>query len=574
MSITGNLTLAGAWTQTGAHAVNLTTSGTTTLTLPTGAANVEVIASLNTSWTQGDTLYYDGSDWVVLAVGSVGQVITSDGTDVSWGVISTGNASNLSQGCTLDDGGALDAILAFTTQTSSAPTLTIPNFAGASQTFAFLNLAQTWLQAQSFYYGKFLIGDDDNSHYLTINWEESEVTAARALDLKVNGGTRIIDLTGNLVLAANLTTTTGAVTLAGQAGGSSVTLPSTGTMAVVGGALGAAGITGGTAIELTDLSVRDDSVAFDLNIHSASTGMDADRTLTFDVLNANKAVKLGGDLTTIGAFTTTTGAVTLAGDAGGSSVSVPASGTLMNTTGALDAGSCLNLTALGVADNSGSGSYEMQIVCSSTYTAADHTLTFVPGDANRQITIGADVSFATALSVTTGAVTLVGDAGGSSITFPSSGTAATLAGTETLTEKTFDCNASGNTLTNIDGAELASVTIPTTETAVNSVPVIFWCHLDNEVAAVKMSDSMPFAVVVIDAWSINTTAHGGTWKIQNDTPADITDVVTTAATDKEIDRITTIDDAQWAIAAAADMYVDASAVLDAYIFVECLRATA
>lgn len=61
----------------------------------------------------------------------------------TWTSISASAAStSLANGCTLNDAGALDAILAFTQQTVSAPTLTIPDFAGAADSFAFITLAQ------------------------------------------------------------------------------------------------------------------------------------------------------------------------------------------------------------------------------------------------------------------------------------------------------------------------------------------------------------------------------------------------------------------------------------------------
>lgn len=80
----------------------------------------------------------------------------------------------------------------------------------------------------------FSIPDSDASHELTLTWNENEASSARVLNILVNGANRTVDLTGNLTLAANLTTTTGAITLAGDAGGSSLTLPASGTVAVTG----------------------------------------------------------------------------------------------------------------------------------------------------------------------------------------------------------------------------------------------------------------------------------------------------------------------------------------------------
>ena len=92
-------------------------------------------------------------------------------------------------------------------------------------------------------------------------------------------------------------------------------------------------ITGGTAIELTVLSVRDNSAAYDLEFQSATTGINADRVLIFDVNNANRTVSLAGNVTTAHNFITagayaltlTTGATT--------NVTLPATGTLSTIGG-------------------------------------------------------------------------------------------------------------------------------------------------------------------------------------------------------------------------------------------------
>jgi len=92
-------------------------------------------------------------------------------------------------------------------------------------------------------------------------------------------------------------------------------------------------INGGTAIELTVLSVRDNSAAYDLEVQSATTGINADRVIIFDVNNANRTVSLAGNVTTAHNFITagayaltlTTGATT--------NVTLPATGTLATVAG-------------------------------------------------------------------------------------------------------------------------------------------------------------------------------------------------------------------------------------------------
>jgi hypothetical protein len=87
-------------------------------------------------------------------------------------------------------------------------------------------------------------------------------------------------------------------------------------------------INAGTVDSLTSLSVRDTSAAYDVRIAAtSSTTLTAGRTLTLDLVNAARTLKLGSN------FTTLTNAVTLTGASGGSSVTLPASGTLATLTG-------------------------------------------------------------------------------------------------------------------------------------------------------------------------------------------------------------------------------------------------
>jgi hypothetical protein len=80
-------------------------------------------------------------------------------------------------------------------------------------------------------------------------------------------------------------------------------------------------IAGGTHTGLTGLAIRDTSAAFDVTLAAtSSTALTAGRSLTFDLINAARTVKLGGNidlannLTTTGAFalTLTTTAATIA----------------------------------------------------------------------------------------------------------------------------------------------------------------------------------------------------------------------------------------------------------------------
>ena len=155
------------------------------------------------------------------------------------------------------------------------------------------------------------------------------LTADHILTVTLNNADRTIDLSGNLTLAGALTTTVGAVALAAAAGGSSVTLPATGTLASLTGietltqkTLTAPDINGGTADSLTSLSIRSTGAAFDLLLATAVV-FGANRTLTVTIPDAATALTLTGDLIRVGAHSLTlrTSAIT--------DITLPTTGTLI-----------------------------------------------------------------------------------------------------------------------------------------------------------------------------------------------------------------------------------------------------
>jgi len=91
-------------------------------------------------------------------------------------------------------------------------------------------------------------------------------------------------------------------------------------------------INAGTADSLTSLSVRDTSAAYDVTLAAtSSTALTAGRTLTIDLVNAARTLKLGANISANAALTINSNAVTIAGASGGSSVTLPSSGTLVNS---------------------------------------------------------------------------------------------------------------------------------------------------------------------------------------------------------------------------------------------------
>ena len=146
--------------------------------------------------------------------------------------------------------------------------------------------------------------------------------------------------------------------------------------------------------------------------------------------------------------------------------------------------------------------------------------------------------------------------------------------TDVFTNKSFDCDGTGNVLTNVNANELDPITMGA---STYGVDFTLTYNLSNQAAAVNIfSSNAPFKFRVVDAWSVATSADGGTWKLNNGAAGagtDITDVVTVAGSDKDIDRVTTLDDAAWDIAASGSLSVvpDGGGVLDCMIFVKCVR---
>ena len=87
---------------------------------------------------------------------------------------------------------------------------------------------------------------------------------------------------------------------------------------------------------------------------------------------------------------------------------------------------------------------------------------------------------------------------------------------------------------------------------------------------VVVSDA-PFSFRIIDAWSIGTSAAGGSWKV-TDGSNDIIPAVTQAANDNDVDRAVDIDDAYYKISKGGDVkIVHTGASLACTVYILCAR---
>lgn len=136
-------------------------------------------------------------------------------------------------------------------------------------------------------------------------------------------------------------------------------------------------ISGGSHTSLTSFSLRDTSAAFDVTITATnSTALTAGRTLTLDMVNAARTVKLAGNIDLAANFTTSgANALTLT-TTGSTNVTLPTTGTLATLAGSesLTNKKLGSLTSNGfVKTSGGDGTLSVD---TSTYETASSTKTF------------------------------------------------------------------------------------------------------------------------------------------------------------------------------------------------------
>jgi hypothetical protein len=112
-------------------------------------------------------------------------------------------------------------------------------------------------------------------------------------------------------------------------------------------------------------------------------------------------------------------------------------------------GTYAGISALGIR-SSGGGAFDLQIANTETLTA-NRTLTVTLNDANRTLNLGGNLTTGAAFTTTPANALTFTTTGATNVTLPTTGTLATLAGTETFTNKTLTSPKIGTSILDTNG---------------------------------------------------------------------------------------------------------------------------
>jgi hypothetical protein len=273
-------------------------------------------------------------------------------------------------------------------------------------------------------------------------------TASLATNLSIAGdtGTKSVALLTDTITFVGGTGITSAVASVGAATSVTFDIDSTvatllGTQTLTNKTLTTPDINGGTADSLTSLSVRDTSAAFDVTLAAVSSvTLNANRTLTLDLENANRIISLGGNLdiagtvTHAGAFTQTFTATA------NTSVTLPTTGTLYGTASGSITSSQL---ATSLSDETGSGVvvFGTSPAFTTSVTTASSSFDVFNTTASTVNAFGAATTLA--IGGSSGTLTIGNNTitGTNATTFNMNGASPTLATSSTGTASVFNTNA-------------------------------------------------------------------------------------------------------------------------------------
>lgn len=210
------------------------------------------------------------------------------------------------------------------------------------------------------------------------------------------------------------------------------------------------------------LHLNDTDSAFDLIQQSTST-LTANRILTWDVDDAARTVRLGGNLTLAANFITSGANSLTLTTTGSTNVTLPTTGTLATLAGAevftnktLTAPVINGATTLSLDDSNSAFNLLLQ---STSNLSADRTLTFNTNQGNRTIDLAANLTLTGSFTLAGANSTTLTATGSTNVTLPTTGTLATLAGVEAFTNKSLTAPAITG------GSAIELVTLSTRDTS-------------------------------------------------------------------------------------------------------------
>ena len=350
----GNLTLAGDLITSGANSLTFTTTGATNVTLPT----------TGTLATTGSLSQFASTTSVQLAT------VISDETGTGSLVFGTSPTISLPTINNIKMGYTTTATAASTTTLTSASNYR-QFFTGATTQTIVLPVTSTLTIGTAWEI------ENNSTGVLTVNSSGGNLVGS----IPAGACAHVVCIGTALTTAAdwdldyisfNTITGTGANVL-----GTSPT------------------IAGGTHTGITSLGIRDTSAAFDVTLAAtSSTTLTAGRTLTLDLVNAARTLKLGGNLTLAADFITSGANSLTLTTTGATNITLPVSGTLTTTSSNLSTFAATTSAQLAgvISDETGSGALvfgtnpvistpfssltapEMGYTINSTYVVDNNTL--------------------------------------------------------------------------------------------------------------------------------------------------------------------------------------------------------
>lgn len=527
-----------------------------------------------TGEAQGSVLYFNGTNWVRLVAGTSGYFLKTLGAGANpmWDVPALGTASSLANGCVLQDAGSLDATLSFTVQTVASPALTIPNFAGASDTFTFNTLAATLanktLTAAKIVNGGFLADANGNEQLVftttasAVNYFQmtNSATASPATQEMAAAGS---DDNIHCLLTAK---GTGKVQVKHGSGAAVEVVNLSDTQTLSGKTLTAAKIVSGGF--LADANGNEQLVFV-----TTATAVNYFQMMNSATASpATQTLAAAGSDTNIHCLLTAKGSGKVqAQHGGGSAVEIVTLSDTQALTGKTYEGLTITTSASGVLTIAAGKTLTVNNSLAFSGTDAQ-TFTF-PAVSDTVAVLGTAQIFTASHTFEHGHFLLRDNIDTTSLQFLVD---EVLTGARTFTLKVND----GNRVLNISGSEHVPVTWPTVGNASDTtygVPITVVAYISNQAAAVNIwNANAPFKCRIVKAWSISTSAAGGTWKLNDGAVGlgnDITNAVAVAASIDDFDEPSDYVAAQLNIAAGGSLSIvpDVGGLLDCYVFVQVIR---